>query len=92
TTVSLPAAASIGGSAFFHCTSLITLNLRAVPPNLGGNVFSSTGSGGTLQIHVQSSSAVDAYTGAWGVSASTVAGGNPAKYGSNHKAISIVAP
>jgi hypothetical protein len=55
-------------------------------------LFMSTGPGGALQIHVQSSSAVDAYTSAWGVSASTVAGGNPAKYGYNHKAISIVAP
>jgi hypothetical protein len=57
---------------------------------LGSGVFADTGSGLPLTISVPQG-AVSAYIRTWGVSVSTRAGGNGAKYGDNHRAITIAA-
>jgi hypothetical protein len=98
--VSLPAAASIGMAAFYKCTALSTLSLPANPPTLGGsglagaflNTNTGAGIGTTLTITVPAG-AVGNYTAAaapgWGVTADTIAGGNTAKYGNDHKRVFI---
>jgi hypothetical protein len=90
--VSLPAIASIGDDAFAGCTSLVSVSLPATPPSLGSTVFRYTelySGSSTITITVPSGKAAD-YTSAWGVSATTAAGGDTSKYGSDHTAISIV--
>jgi hypothetical protein len=87
-TVNLPAATSIGNDAFLNCGLLSRMYLPAVPPTLGSSPFQNT-IYGRLYIVVPSAAAVSAYESGWGVYAITDSGGNPGKYGSDHKAITI---
>jgi hypothetical protein len=94
--VNLPKADIVGDNAFEGCTALATLYLGAIPPQQGGqDVFKDTGTGAgtgtTLTIKVPTAAAVNAYESAWGVSVSTAANGDTAKYGNDHKAITIAA-
>jgi hypothetical protein len=91
TYVSLPVAQTIGNYAFSGCTSLTDVGLPAAPPSIS-SIFYDTGSDGTITVSVPTG-AVSAYTSAWGVDASTPAGGsNTNKYGDNHKAVLITDP
>jgi hypothetical protein len=89
TSVSLPAATTIGEWAFYQCTSLTEVILPATPPSIGGYTFAYTGynSSGTITVRVPTG-AVSAYTSAWGVDAETPAG-NDYVYGYSHKAVLI---
>jgi hypothetical protein len=87
-TVNLPAAETIGSFAFDGCINLTTLKLPALPPTLGSSVFNNTNNTGTLSIVVPQNS-VSAYTTDWGVADVVAANGASAKYGYNHKAITI---
>jgi hypothetical protein len=93
TTVSLSAAQTFDYGVFSNCSSLATVSLPATPPSIytwsSGGMFSSTSSGGgTITVSVPAG-AVSAYTSTWGVDASTDAGGNTSKYGTDHKAVLI---
>jgi hypothetical protein len=92
TSVSMPAVTSIGIYAFSRCDSLSSVSLPATPPTIqkstpymDSSIFSYTGPSGTITITVPSE-AVSAYSG-W----TATAGGNTAKYGDNHKAVTIEA-
>jgi hypothetical protein len=87
TTVSLPAATNIGNYAFGVGASLATVSLPATPPAIS-SIFFYTGSSGTITVRVPAG-AVSAYTSAWGVDATTPAGGNTGVYGASHKAVFI---
>jgi hypothetical protein len=91
-TVNLPAATSIGQYAFSYCTALAALNLPADPPTPGTGVFYWTAGGSSplITIRVPTAAAVSAYNAHGWINAST--GTNAAKYGVNHKTISIVTP
>jgi hypothetical protein len=90
TTINFPKATSIDDGAFYNCYALTSLTLPATPPTLGSNAFGSLASRNTtLEIHV-GAGAVTTYTTSWGVEATTAAGGNSAKYGTDHRAISSV--
>jgi hypothetical protein len=87
TTLSLPMATTIGSGAFRGCENLESVSLPATPPIIG-DIFYDTGASGLITVSVPMG-AVSAYTSAWGVSASTSAGGNTSVYGNNHKAVTI---
>jgi hypothetical protein len=91
TKVELPAAKNIGIRAFSYCQALAELFLPANPPALAISIFEYTTDPVPLNIYVGLGN-VPAYTSpsGWGVSAATLANGNTAKYGNNHKAITIM--
>jgi hypothetical protein len=94
--VSLPAATTIGRSAFADSTSLTTVYLPATPPVIAkgksyGIFYVPNEASNKITIVVPNAEAVAAYTTAWGVEAETAAGAKEDVYGNKHSAVTIEA-